>query len=83
MNDFLNYLYSYAMEHLYLSEEYRLNRRCAERHLQQLEGALTPEQLRHFEVYQDSVALSDTEQSQTLFLAALKMGLYLGSLHHP
>ena len=51
------------MEHLYLSEEYRLNRRCAERHLQQLEGALTPEQLRHFEVYQDSVALSDTEES--------------------
>ena len=83
MDDLLTYLYDYTMEHLPRSGEYRLNCRCAERHLAQLEHSLTPEQRRHLEAYRDSAALANHSESTAVFRSALSMGLYLGSLHHP
>lgn len=82
MNELLDHLYTYAIEHIKIDDpEYRKNALYAERHLDKLKTLLSAEQLNHLNALLDAEQEIDQLQNKTLFQIALTMGIHLGSLN--
>ena len=82
MDEYLQCLYAYAMENLFLRnrpdmEEYRFRSTAQEEALDSLEKTLTPEQHRLLEVYQAARCHVCAMEDRWLFQEAVSLGKWM------